>query len=253
MQVLAINGSYRTKGTTARLLEAALEGAASKGASTDVVMLRDRNIQWCTNCLKCYNDLESPLGPCSVDDDMTAILEQVQRADGILFGSPIHNGFLTALMTLFIERMVWRVCRPTGTIGGLRGTPEPRQDKVRALASIVSAGGMPARLRSACDGTPWLKENCTLYLNGFWVGDMYAAADLVRLPESDEEWARMYHLRRLSASQIAKARELGERLAETIARGDIRPTPPMGRLSEVIARVVTRYLKLYKTVDESEA
>ncbi len=252
MKVLAINATYRAKGTTTRLTEAALEGAASKGADTEMVLLRERDIRWCNNCLKCYGDLDSSLAPCSLDDDMTAILEAVQQADGVIFASPIHNGFISGLMTLFFERLVWRMCKPTGDLMGLKGLPEPRTDKVRAVASIVSAGGMPEKLRKYCDGTPWVKENSTQFLNGFWVGDLYAAAHLERRPVSADDWASLYHLRKLSPSQLRQAHELGESVAETIDRGDMRPTSSMSGITSVVIGFFIRFMKLYKTTDDLE-
>ena len=41
MKVIAVNGSPRKKWNTATLLENALEGAASKGAETELVHLYD--------------------------------------------------------------------------------------------------------------------------------------------------------------------------------------------------------------------
>ncbi|UCF71739.1 MAG: NAD(P)H-dependent oxidoreductase, partial [candidate division WOR-3 bacterium] len=53
MKILAINGTCRKKGTTTRLTEAALAGAASLGAETDMVLLQNHDVGYCTNCLKC--------------------------------------------------------------------------------------------------------------------------------------------------------------------------------------------------------
>lgn len=252
MKVLAINATYRPKGTTTRLTEAALEGASSGGADTEMVLLRERDIKWCNNCLTCYNDLDSTLAPCSLDDDMTEILEAIRQADGVIFASPIHNGFVSGLMTLFFERLAWRMCKPTGTLMGLKGIPKPRTDKVRALAGIVSAGGMPEKLRKYCDGTPWVKENSTHFLNGCWVGDVYAAARLKRRPVSDDDWASLYHLRKLSPSQLRRAHDLGESVAETIARGDMQPTSAVSGVSSAVVGFFTRFTRLYKITDDRE-
>ena len=50
MEVLAINGTYRPKGTTTRLTDRALKGAAAEGAETEHVPLVEKDIRYCANC-----------------------------------------------------------------------------------------------------------------------------------------------------------------------------------------------------------
>ena len=253
MNIVAINSSGRPNGATTRLTEAALEGAAAGGARTDMIMLRDRNIGWCNNCLKCYNDRTSSLAPCSVDDDMTGILEQVMDADGVLFASPVHNGHLTAPMVLFFERMVWRVCKPTGSLAGLKGLPEPRTNKIRAIGAIANAGGIPDKLRKFCDGTPFIKDNGCMFLNGHWVGDLYAAAHLKRKPESPDDWQRLYNLKQVSQTQLDAARDLGRNMAGTINKGGMKATKSMGPAALAVVGLMVRFMGDYKIIDQVDA
>ncbi|MGD9323336.1 MAG: flavodoxin family protein, partial [Desulfobacterales bacterium] len=83
MKVLALNATYRKQGTTTSLVEKALQGAAAVGAVTEHLLLKDFDIRYCTNCLKCYGDLESEIAPCTHDDDVTLILEKIKEADGV--------------------------------------------------------------------------------------------------------------------------------------------------------------------------
>ena len=53
MKVIAVNGSPRKKWNTATLLERALEGAASKGAETELVHLYDLDFKGCVSCFAC--------------------------------------------------------------------------------------------------------------------------------------------------------------------------------------------------------
>ena len=46
MKIIAINGSYQRKGTTTKLAESALDGAASVGAQTEMIMLRDCDLAY---------------------------------------------------------------------------------------------------------------------------------------------------------------------------------------------------------------
>jgi multimeric flavodoxin WrbA len=223
MKVLALNATYRQKGTTVSLVEKALEGAADIGAVTEHLLLKDYDIRYCTNCLKCYGDLESEIAPCTHDDDVTLILEKIKEADGVILGSPVHMGFVTGLMYVFMERTCFRLARPTGELLGLKGCPEPRLTaKPRALASIVTAGCVPEELRPYCDaGTEWLKDNVPMLFNGEFVVDQYAAA-LFPKELNDDDWARAFFLRKLTTAQLQEAFELGKTLASRIAEGNVR-------------------------------
>lgn len=219
-QVLAINAAGRSHGTTTRLAAAALEGAAALGAATEMVMLKDHDIRFCTNCLTCYQDRKSRIGACSIDDDVRGILEKLAAADGVLFASPVHSGFVTGLMTTFMERAVWPLCLPTGVMLGVAGIPLPRlTDKARVSASLVSAGGVPPEARQYCDtATPWLRDLAPMLCNGPFVGDMYAAACFPR-PLNTSEQANLYFFRKLTDAQLAEARALGEAMVRAIAAG----------------------------------
>jgi multimeric flavodoxin WrbA len=224
MKILALNATYRANGTTTSLVNKALEGATTVGAQTEHLLLKDYDIRYCTNCLTCYADLNSEIAPCTHDDDMTLILEKIKEADGVLLGSPVHMGFVTGLMYVFMERVCFRLARPTGEYFGLKGCPEPRlTDKARASASIVTAGWAPEEMRRYCDqGTEWLKENVPMLFNGEFVIDQYAAAYFPK-ELTDDEWQRAFFLRKLTEGQHQEAFELGRTLAERISQGNVRP------------------------------
>ena len=227
MNVLALNATYREKGTTTSLVKKVLQGAAAAGAETEHLLLKDYDILYCTNCLKCYADLESEIAPCTHDDDVTLILEKIKDADGVILGSPVHMGFVTGLMYVFMERTCFRLARPTGELMGLKGCPEPRlTDKARALASIVTVGMVPEEFRQYCDsGTAWLKENVPMMFNGEFVIDQYAAAYYPK-ELNDDEWSRALFLRELTEAQHEEAFELGKLLAYRISEGNVRAFDP---------------------------
>lgn len=224
MKILVLNGSHRPEGTTTELARAFMEGARASGAEVEMVMLRDKKIGYCTNCLQCYAYAGEGIAPCSIKDDMDGIIPRIVAADGVLFASPVHNGFVTGLMTVFWERFSWRVARPGGPFLQIGSIETRIGDRVRAVGSLASAGGMPERMRRGCDdGTPWLKSNGCLMLHGEWVGDVYAGADLERRPENGRDWRRIYFLRRLSARQKKRAYALGEKMAKAIRSGRLKP------------------------------
>ncbi len=255
MKVLAVNGTYRKNGSTSKLVESALEGAASKGAETEMVLLVEHDLKWCLNCLQCYKDVDStPLGPCCLEDDIDQLVEKLDQADGVIFATPLHCGMPTGIMMAFIERITFRLCRPGGEVCGLKACPTPRRtDKVRAVASIVNAGGIPGSLRRMCDATPYLKETLTMGLNGHWIGDTYADARLTKQPETDADWNNIFGLRKLTGAQLKEARELGAKMAEALEGPALKPSPLIDPIGNVMGRAYLALAGSYKTVGDDAA
>jgi multimeric flavodoxin WrbA len=103
--VIAINGSPRKKWNTATLLEHALEGAASKGAETQLVHLYDLDFKGCTSCFACKLKDGKSYGKCAMKDGLTPVLETIRSADALILGSPIYFGNVTGEMRSFMERL----------------------------------------------------------------------------------------------------------------------------------------------------
>lgn len=100
MKIIAINGSHRKGKNTATLLNALLEEARAGGATTELLELTDYNIKHCLSCNKCLGRPQ-----CSItDDDMAVIGDKLLAADGIVLGSPVYWGNVTALMKNFMDR-----------------------------------------------------------------------------------------------------------------------------------------------------
>jgi len=107
VKVLAINGSPRTKCNTATLLNNALEGAASRGAETELVHLYKLNFKGCISCFACKLKNGESYGRCAVNDDLTPILKKAEEADAIILGSPIYLGTATGEMRSLMERLIF--------------------------------------------------------------------------------------------------------------------------------------------------
>ncbi len=100
MKILAINGSHRKGKNTARMLEIALEEAASQGIETELLEITDLDIKSCTSCNKCLFKPE-----CSIkDDDMEQLYEKLKEVDGILLGSPVYWSNVTGKLKDFMDR-----------------------------------------------------------------------------------------------------------------------------------------------------
>ena len=125
MNVIAINGSPRKTKNTATLLTKALEGAASKGAATEIVHLYDYDFKGCVSCFACkVKNCKRP-GACIYKDSMTPVLEKCLAADAIILGSPIYFWDVTGEMRSFLERLMFPVLTYTEGYKGLLGRKIP--------------------------------------------------------------------------------------------------------------------------------
>jgi len=107
MHVVAINGSPRKHWNTWTLLEKALEGAASKGATTQMVHLYDLNFKGCKSCFTCKLKGGESYGKCIINDELTSVLADVANADGLLLGTPIYLGAGSGDMRSLLSRLLF--------------------------------------------------------------------------------------------------------------------------------------------------
>ncbi len=108
MKVIAINGSPRKQWNTGTLLNKALEGAASKGAETEIIQLYDLEYKGCISCFRCKLINGESYGKCAVKDDLAPVLDKVEKADALVLGSPIYFGEVTGEMRSFLERLFFQ-------------------------------------------------------------------------------------------------------------------------------------------------
>ncbi len=107
MEVIAFNGSPRKTWNTATLLQKALEGAASQGATTKLVHLYDLNVIGCMSCFGCKTKGGKSYGKCAMTDGLTPILKQIEQADALILGSPIYLWTVSGEMKSFMERLMF--------------------------------------------------------------------------------------------------------------------------------------------------
>jgi multimeric flavodoxin WrbA len=106
MNLLAIVGSPRKDKATDTLVDKVIEGVKSKSPNCNVKKLHliDHDIQFCKNCLSCRDSkTKNSVAKCSIRDDMDYIREDVLKSDSLIFGTPVHMGYATAIMMAFLE------------------------------------------------------------------------------------------------------------------------------------------------------
>ena len=178
MNLLAIVGSPRRGKATDTLVDKAIEGARSAAQSCNVKKLNliDYDIRFCRNCLACRDSrTDEAVARCPIGDDMEQIAADVLNSDSLIFGTPVHMGYATAIMTTFLERICWTFAKPERKIFTISGCPMPRSDKKRKAVIIIVSGIVPPIYRRFCDAaTPLIKRTIADSLNAQTVGDMYA-------------------------------------------------------------------------------
>lgn len=108
MYIIAVNGSPRKHGNTATLLNKVLEGASSQEATTELINLYDLNFKGCVSCFACKLKGGKSYGKCAYQDELTPVLDKIERADAVVLGSPIYFSEVTGEMRSFIERLVFQ-------------------------------------------------------------------------------------------------------------------------------------------------
>jgi multimeric flavodoxin WrbA len=107
--IIAINGSPRKTANTAKLLQSAVDGfCAGTGAQGEIVNLYDLKFKGCVSCFACKLKGAKSYGKCAHIDELTPILEKIEHADALVFGSPVYFGNVTGEMRSFLERLLFQ-------------------------------------------------------------------------------------------------------------------------------------------------
>jgi len=99
-KILGIIGSPNKQGNTALLVREVLKTAEAQGSETKILCLADFQLSPCNGCRSC---LET--GKCMIKDDIEELFTEMLQADGIVIGSPVYFGGVTAQVKTFIDRV----------------------------------------------------------------------------------------------------------------------------------------------------
>ena len=106
-KIVAINASPRSGWNTDLLVREAAAGAASAGAEVEVIDLY--RLEQFTGCVSCFGcKTQAHLGQCVCRDGLTEVLEKIRTADGLILGSPVYLGDITAGLRALYERLVFQ-------------------------------------------------------------------------------------------------------------------------------------------------
>lgn len=103
MKVILFNGSPHKTGCTYTALVEIAEVLGQEGVDTEIFQVGTEALRGCMGCGRCRE-----LGKCIFEDGrVNEAIEKAKKADGFIFGSPVHYAAASGSMTSFMDRMFY--------------------------------------------------------------------------------------------------------------------------------------------------
>ena len=102
MKIIALQGSPRKKGNTAKVLSWVEEELMALGHDVETIFLTTKNLKGCLACGKCKEKPDT-VG-CIQKDDIPEILEKLTKAELVIFASPLYFWGVSAQLKTVIDR-----------------------------------------------------------------------------------------------------------------------------------------------------
>ncbi|MFH1485739.1 MAG: flavodoxin family protein [Chloroflexota bacterium] len=201
LTVLGLAGSPRRGGNTDLLLEQALAGATSEGATVERIVLSDLRIHPCRHCDGCLKT-----GLCIIEDDMQPIHRKLREVDRLILAAPLMFMGVSAqaktaidrCQALWVAKYILKERHTTGSDGGRRrglflstggmrrpNLFEPAMATVRALFATCDLAFQAALTYQGVDEKGAIAEHPTALSEAFAAG-----ARLVRPAPAKEDDVR---------------------------------------------------------------
>ena len=126
MKALLINGSPHANGCTFTALNIVAEELQKNGIETEIVHIGNKDIRGCIACGKC-----AELGHCVFNDMVNEVAQKLEKADGLVVGSPVYYAGPNGTLTDLLDRLFF-------------STPFDKRMKVGAAVVSARRGGTTA-------------------------------------------------------------------------------------------------------------
>ncbi len=126
MKALLINGSPHANGCTFTALNIVAEELQKNGIETEIVHIGNKDIRGCIACGKC-----AELGHCVFNDMVNEVAQKLEKADGLVVGSPVYYAGPNGTLTNLLDRLFF-------------STPFDKRMKVGAAVVSARRGGTTA-------------------------------------------------------------------------------------------------------------
>lgn len=124
MKVLLVNGSPHKEGCTYTALTEVAKTLNQESVETEIFWIGNKPTGGCIACRKCQE-----IGKCVFDDAVNEFRTKAYKADGFIFGTPVHYASASGNMTGFMDRLFY---------SELRGNAN-KAFRMKPAAAVVSA------------------------------------------------------------------------------------------------------------------
>ncbi len=97
--VLILNGSPRKNGYTSDLIET-IKSNLNEKINVEVFECHVANIKYCTDCRHCEKNYS-----CIIDDEMQVLYKKIEKADVLIFATPVYFYNVSAQLKTVIDRL----------------------------------------------------------------------------------------------------------------------------------------------------
>lgn len=101
-KVIIINGSPRADQCTATALEEMIKVFAEEGIDTELIHVGNKDIRGCIACGSCERN-----GRCVFDDIVNEVNAKLEKADGLVVGSPVYYSSPNGTLLSFLDRLFY--------------------------------------------------------------------------------------------------------------------------------------------------
>lgn len=102
MKVILVNGSPHEKGCTHTALNEVAVTLNGEGIETEMFRIGTEPLSGCLSCGHCRKN-----SGCVFDDSVNEFLDMAEKADGFIFGSPVHYAAAGGTITSFMDRLFY--------------------------------------------------------------------------------------------------------------------------------------------------
>ena len=102
MKIILVNGSPHKNGCTYTALTEIAETLQKEGIESEIFWVGNKPISGCIACKGCLKT-----GKCVIDDTVNEFIEKAKKADGFIFGSPVHYAGASGAITSFMDRVFY--------------------------------------------------------------------------------------------------------------------------------------------------